>query len=194
MTDQQANPDPMAGGMDRRAWQAKLDAARSSQGSDLKASAEKWAGTLAVLIGAVGSISVLVVPKALAGFSDDSLRDAVFWLALTAGLSGLFALGAATYVSQGWPKVDPLMDADKFARQSTDKAASAVTWLSVSRWATLAALVCVIAASVVSQTDTFTAPAAPVDVLVVHSNGSVNCGPVAAAAAPVTSVTVVAHC
>jgi hypothetical protein len=180
--------------MDLRAWQARLDAARSTQGSDLKASAEKWAGSLAVLIGAVGSISVIVVPKALTSFSDNSLRDAVFWLALTAGVSGLFALGAATYVAQGWPKIDATMDAGKFGQQSTDKAASAVAWLHVSRWATLAALVCVIAASVVSQVDTFTAPTAPVDVLVVHSNGSTTCGPLAAAAASVTSVTVVAHC
>jgi hypothetical protein len=167
-----------------------------SQYGDLKANADKWAGTLAVLIGAVGSISVVVVPKALSDFSNGNLKTAVFWLAVSAGGLGLLALGAATYVSQGWPKIDPTMDAIRFRQQSIDNAASAVSWLRVSRWATLGALLCVVAASVISQADTLNAPSAPVNVLVVHQDGSATCGPVATAetAKTVTSVTVVSSC
>ena len=55
--------------IDLQPWQDKLEAARSTQYADLKASADKWAGTIAILVGAFGSISVVVVPKALSDFT-----------------------------------------------------------------------------------------------------------------------------
>ena len=188
--------EPQPPGPDLRPWQAKLNAARDSESSDLKSAADKWAASLAALIGAVGTISVLVVPKALTDFSDDTLRAATFSLVLAAGAAGLLALGAATFVSQGWPKIDATMDAARFRQQTLDKLASGVTWLLVSRWSTILAVVCVIAASVISQVDTITAPSAGVEVLVVHKDGSATCTPIAkaTASASVSSVTVVAHC
>ena len=151
---------------------------------------------MAVLIGAVGSISVVVVPKALADFDSKSLRNATFGLVLAASVYGLLALLAAVQVAQGWPKIDPEMDAAQYRQQTIDSAARGVTSLQFSRALTVIALMCILTASVLSQIDTITAPASGVNVLVVHRDGTTTCGPVtdATSAKDVVSTTVVANC
>jgi hypothetical protein len=176
-------------------WQARLEAAQDSQYSDLKASADKWAGNITLVVGAVGSISVILVPKALSNFSDSYLRGWALALAIIAGVGGLVAIGTATWVSLGWPRNYAKMDASKYRQQTINKTASGVVLLHISRWATLAALSCIVAASSISAADTIRAPTPVVNVLVIQTDGTATCGPIAAPTYnDVAQATVVAHC
>jgi hypothetical protein len=178
-----------------RVWQARLEAAQNSQYSDLKASADKWASSIGVLIGAVGSISIILIPKALTEFSSDTTRDFALGFAIAAGVVGLVALGTAVWVSVSWPKVYSEMDAGKYRQQTIDRTAHGVTCLQVSRWGTLAAVLCIIIASSISAADTLGAPPSPVNVLIVHQDGTTMCGPIDARSYQhVVQTTVVAHC
>jgi hypothetical protein len=180
---------------DLRVWQARLEAAQNSQYSDLKASADKWASSIGVLIGAVGSISIILIPKALTEFSSETTRDWALGFAIAAGVSGLVALGTAVWVSVSWPNVYARMDAAKYKQQTIDRTTQGVTCLQVSRWATLAAVLFIVIASSISAADTLGASPSPVDLLVVHQDGTTTCGPIAASSYQhVVQTTVVAHC
>ena len=178
-----------------RVWQARLEAAQNSQYSDLKASADKWASSIGVLIGAVGSISIILIPKALTEFSSETTRNFALAFAIAAGVGGLVALATAVWVSVRWPKVYSRMDAASYKQQTIDRTAQGVTCLQVSRWATLGAVLCIIIASSISAADTLGASPSPVNVLVVHQDGTTMCGPIAAKSYQhVVQTTVVAHC
>lgn len=191
MAELQQQSDP-----DLRGWQLQLEEARRTAPSDLKAAADKWAGTISLLAGAVGSISVIFAPKALADFSNDKLRLAAIILLALAALLGLIAVALATFVAQGWPKIEASLDAAAYKQQTLNKMASGVLVLQSSRWLTFPTVLCVIAASTLAVTDTLAAPAKGVHVLVVNRDGTTKCQSLAdvTKGSSVLSVTVVGSC
>lgn len=177
-------------------WRSRFAAAQDGEFDAVKSAADKWAGTLTGLIGALGAISVLVVPKALGDFNSVPLRDATFALVLTAGVLGLVALVLVTLVAQGWPQLDPTMDSAHFAYTSVGRALRGASRLRWSRLLTGLAVVLIVAASVLSQVDTIRAPASGVEVLVVHRDGHATCEPLthATSAGDVATVITVPSC
>lgn len=194
MSEPVAAGDEAAKLQNLRAWQARLEAAQNSQYSDLKASADKWASSVGILIGALGTISIIFVPKGLTDFSSDDMRATALGFATGGGLCGLAALICALWVSMGWPRIYDRMDAAKFEQQTINKTASGVDLLVASRWLTFAALLAIVIASSISAADTLSTKTQPVNVVVVYKSGAAKCGTLQASYKDVAQVTVVASC
>jgi uncharacterized membrane protein len=179
---------------DLRTWQTDLTAAQHSQLRDVRAVAASWATSLALVIGIVGTASVIFVPKTLDKFNDPDLQHAVFWLALIGGVAALVALIFAILAAQGWPKSDDLMDAGRYEEHVVTGAKKTAWLLKLSRWITAGAVLLIITASACSQADTLIQKHSPSNVVVIGSNGKLHCGPASSFKMKVTSVVSVTTC
>lgn len=178
-------------------WNQLLFAARDSQAADLKAAATKWAGYIATLVGVVGSISIIVAPKALADFSSSKYLTITLVSLSVAGIAGFIAVLLAISAAGAWPRIDSTMDASRYETWVKKTEVYGVKRLCWSRWLTLLAILGVVVGSALSVIDTLTAPSSNVNVAVVHKDGSATCGPLGASIgkeASALSITVVPHC
>jgi hypothetical protein len=179
------------------AWNKQLAAARLSELSDIRATAEKWSGSITALVGAAATASVIVVPKALKDFQHPHLQWVAFGVALAAALAGLVAVGLAIYAAQGWPKANSVMDAALYKSTSITKVGETVEVLKWSRITAGAATLLLVGVAVLSQVDTLAASApSSSSVVVVHKDGTVTCVKASSAASlsDVVQAVPVDHC
>lgn len=180
--------------VDLNTWRSEYETARHSALADVRATAAKWAASLAVLLAIAGTASTIIVPKTLDKFNNTNLEYAVFSAALVAALTAVVALAFATYAAQGRPELNAVFDVRAYRRLVIDGAVSSAKWLERSRRITALAVAFVLVAAVCSQIDTFLEVPKHSNVLVVGTDGKIHCGQVSNLNITVTSVIAVEHC
>jgi len=157
-------------------WQKAFTDAQHDQLAKVRASAEKWSGGIAAVVGAFATFSVILAPQKLADVADGNQRILVFLFAATAGILGTIALVKATLASSGSPKLDSAATWEVYRDNVKIGAAKAARDLRVSRTLTWVAIGAIVAAALVSQASALIPKAAESDFMVVSTNGDVTCG------------------
>ncbi|MGO4299346.1 hypothetical protein [Leifsonia sp. RAF41] len=157
-------------------WQDEFNKAQHSQLTAVRASAEKWAGGIAAVVGAFATFSVILAPQKLADMSDDGLKIVVLVFAAAAGALGTVALIQATLAASGSPSLDYAATWEIYRDDVKREAAAAARKLRASRHLTWGAIIAIVAAALTSQVSTLVPHSADSNFIIVSKNGEVMCG------------------
>lgn len=176
-------------------WQQRLNKARDSEYSDLKAAVTSWATAVTTVVGVASSVSIFLAPKALSSFSHPTLK----WMVLVVGLVGAVlaaaAVVAAVRLANQQPRDFASMDALMYRQRILDWSVRTPAQLQrAKRLAYCAAAVLALAGGLSLLDSAIPATVSPPNVLVVHRDGRVSCGALSTTTTDVVSATVVSSC
>jgi hypothetical protein len=163
--------------LDQPVWEKAAVDAAVAQLANIRAAAEKWAGTVGTLLGLFGTVAVVTGTDALAKIPNENTRQILYnilvWAGILAGLSILAASIAATQTftkSKNW-------NGDALRAKVAGASMPALIELWISRVTGVAAAALVF---IVGATGLHSAIAKPANqgssVLVVYTDGTVRCG------------------
>lgn len=164
--------------LDQGAWDdAALEFATQTL-TRVRGTAEKWTGTISLLLGVFGSSAVFLPPASLAQSLPRPLTIIVYIGLLVVSLLALGAIGFGASAAQGGiPRSWDGWDGEVFAAYVIDNAGRAVSRLRWSRYLGGAAAVIVFAIGWAVVIERLSAPAKLATYVVVLETGEVACGP-----------------
>jgi hypothetical protein len=164
---------------DQDAWDEAATAYAVDSLTRIRASAEKWVGTIGTLLGLFGTLVVVAGPEALTDVSDPRRQTHLLVAFGVAGGLAAAAIVVGSLAAQGSTKLWDDWNGETFAAYLLTNGNTAAAQLSWSRWLGTAAAFLVFAAGLYGASGQVGRPepsAATTDVLVVAADGTVACG------------------
>jgi hypothetical protein len=155
----------------------------------VRATAEKWTGTISVLLGAFGASAVFVSPQTLGQSLPRPLTVVVYACLILVSLLAVAAISFGALAAQGGiPRAWDNWNGDRYAAYVIGNAGKAAGQLRLSRWlgGTAAVLVFTIGWAVLA--DKLAEPTRQTSYVVVFDNGDVACGTLSKDAQGTTTV------
>jgi hypothetical protein len=172
-------PDPSAlpPPLDQDKWDEAAQDFAIQTLTRVRTTAEKWTGTIGVLLGAFGASAVFVSPQALGQSLPRPLTVVVYTCLILVSLLAISAISFGALAAQGGiPRAWDNWNGDTYAAYVIGNAGKAAGQLRLSRWlgAAAAALVFVLGCAVLA--DKLAEPGRQTSYVVVFDNGYVACG------------------
>ena len=191
MSELPSAPDPPAlpPPLDQDKWD---DAARDFAIQTLtrvRATAEKWTGTISVLLGAFGASAVFVSPQTLGQSLPHPLTVVVYACLILVSLLAVAAISFGALAAQGGiPCAWDNWNGDTYAAYIIDNAGKAAGQLRLSRWLGGAAAVLVFTIGYAVLATKLAEPTRQTSYVAVFDNGDVACGTLSKNAQGTTAV------
>jgi hypothetical protein len=191
MSELPSAPDPPAlpPPLDQDKWD---DAARDFAIQTLtrvRATAEKWTGTISVLLGAFGASAVFVSPQTLGQSLPHPLTVVVYACLILVSLLAVAAISFGALAAQGGiPRAWDNWNGDTYAAYIIDNAGKAAGQLRLSRWLGGAAAVLVFTIGCAVLATKLAEPTKQTSYVAVFDNGDVACGTLSKNAQGTTAV------
>jgi len=173
-----AAPPPIPDEDDWR-WEREATDLRHSSLTTVRSVAEKWAGSIAALLGVFSVAAVVKGPEKLADIENGPLQITLILLVGVAAASAFVAILLAALAAQGLPRVVDVLDGVILKAWSQQRARLAIRLLFWSRIVAATAALLIIASALIAWADVAVAGGeqkAAQSVLVVDSSGKVFCG------------------
>lgn len=161
-----------------RYWQAKLDDLGRTELDTVRSTAAKWQGTISALLGIFGTVAFVSGNQTIEKLSPSAAAAAKLGVTVAVVLA-VGAVLSATYAAQGIPRQREAPDWIWLATQLRKQAGRGLVALRCSQILALAAVLVVVAGSLLVLWNSESKTAAqPASVLMRLANGSVVCGSV----------------
>src|SRR5262245_33995733 len=153
--ESQVTPDPQPppehpfwGSNEAQEWDEKAGAARGDFGlKPIRDVAKTWAGSIAALLGILGTVAFVAGPKDLAKDVGGREAEIAAWLILAAAAVAAIGLTYAIMAEQGYPRWSPDLNAWTYRSLTQKRADKSAAQLRNSRYLVLLALLLIIAAT-----------------------------------------------